>query len=296
MPSRRRSTASRKPAPQARETASRSIWSGSISFGLLQIPISLHSAEQRSDEIRLRLLDRQKLTPIRNMRVNADTGQPLEWSDIVKGYEYEPGSFVALDDEDLKRANVQASQTIDIQDFVRIAEIDPAYFETPYYAVPSKRSAKAYALLRDALNSKQAAAIGTFVLRTREHLCALLVSGDAIMIETLRFSHQLREAQDLPLPGEAAGGVRFSRKEMDMAERLIDEMMSPWEPSRYKDRYHDDVLKMIERKLKTGKVRAAHTRARGEVASNVVDLVAILKKSVDRHGKAGSRPHAREAA
>ena len=172
----------------------RGLWSGSISFGLLQIPVTLYAAERKTQELHFRLLDKHDLSPIRYERVNATTGEPVEWKDIVKGYEIEPDQFVVLEPDDLKKANVKATQTIDIQDFVPADAIDPAFFDKPYYVAPQRRAAKAYVLLRRALESRNAAAIATFVLRTREHPCALLPVGDALMLEILRFGHELRRA------------------------------------------------------------------------------------------------------
>ena len=283
---RKRGSTHKRTAGEDTGSSGRAIWSGSISFGLLQIPVTLHGAERRSETIHFRLLDRSDMNPIRNQRVNSETGEPVEWGDIIRGYEYEPGEFVALDDDDLAKANPVATQTIDIQDCVPIDAIEPAFFETPYYTVPTKRSRKAYLLLRDALAKKNAAAIATFVLRTREQLCALMPVGDAIMLETLRYGHELRLASDLPLPDEPAASMKVTQRELDMASRLIEEMMSEWQPGKYKDHYHDDVMKMIEQKLKTGKVRAPRAaKPKGETASTVVDLVAILRKSVAAKGK-----------
>ena len=183
-----------------RARSGRGIWSGSISFGLLQIPVMLYTAERRAEELHFRQLDKHDLSPIRYERVNSATGKPVEWKDIVKGFEYEPDTFVVVEPDDLKKANVKATQTLDIQDFVPADQIDPAFFETPYYVVPQKRAQKAYVLLREALKKKNAVAIATFVLRTREHLCALMPIGDAIMLEVLRFGHELRRPKDMPLP------------------------------------------------------------------------------------------------
>src|SRR6185295_6432128 len=151
------------------------------------IPISLYTAESRVDHISFRMLDKKNLSPIKFERVNAHTGRKVEWKDIVKGYEYEKGEFVVLEKGDLEKANVKATQTIDIQDFVPVDAIDPAFFETPYYLIPQKRATKAYVLLRNALVKKKAAAIATFVLRTKEYLCAVMPVGDALMLEILRF-------------------------------------------------------------------------------------------------------------
>ncbi len=266
----------------AQDAPGRGIWSGSISFGLLQIPVTLYTAERRAEELHLRQLDKNDLSPIRYERVNSATGKPVEWKDIVKGFEYEPDTFVVLEPDDLKKANVKATQTLDIQDFVHSAEIDPAFFETPYYVVPQKRAQKAYILLREALRKKNALAIATFVLRTREHLCALIPVGDAIMLEVLRFGHELRRAEEMPLP--AGKDVAIGARELDMAERLIDGMMTDWEPGKYRDNFYADVMKMIEEKARTGTVKAKKDPRRGEVATDVVDLLDLLKKSVVQRG------------
>lgn len=279
------------------EPLKRTLWSGSISFGLLQIPVSLHSAERRGSEIHLRLLDRRDLAPVRNQRVNSESGKKIEWNDIVKGFEYEPGHFVVVDEEDLKKANVEATQTIDIQDFVPADDIDPAFFETPYFAVPTKRSAKAYRLLYEALRKRSAAAIATFVMKTREHLCALLPHEDTILVEILRFNHELVSADDLPVSIAAMKEMKFSERELQMAERLIEEMTTEWQPEKYKDVYYADVMRMIEQKLKTGRSKpSSKPRAAGSHSDKVIDLVAILKQSVAAKGQRGSREDRKGAA
>ena len=283
----RKSGAARKSDGDEREDATtgrgggagRGIWSGSISFGLLQIPVTLHTAESRAEELHFRMLDKHDLSPIRYQRVNASTGEEVEWKDIVKGYEVEPDTYVVLEPEDLKKANVRATQTIDIQDFVAVDEIDPAFYETPYYLVPQKRAAKAYVLLRKALEKKGAAAIATFVLRTREHLCALMPVGDAIMLEILRFGHELKDRDAIPLPGgrdEADLGAR----ELAMAEQLIEGMMTSWDPKKYRDRYYRDVMKMIDDKAKNGVAKERHAKLPGVVANDVVALLDLRKKSM----------------
>lgn len=280
-------------ATESAEAASgapvRGIWSGSISFGLLQIPVTLHTAERRSEDIHFRQLDKHDLAPIRYERLNSATGKPVEWKDIVKGFEYEPDSFVVLEPDDLKKANVKATQTLDIQDFVRADQIDPTFFETPYYIVPQKRATKAYVLLREALKKKGAVAVATFVLRTREHLCALMPVGDAIMLEVLRFGHELRKPKDVVLPGKDAS---IGARELAMAEQLIEGMMTDWEPARYRDHFYADVMKMIEEKAKTGTFKPKAGKERGAVASDVVDLLELLAKSV---ASTGGRAHANDA-
>ncbi len=266
-------------------SAGRAIWSGSISFGLLQIPVTLYTAERRAEEIHFRQLDKRDLSPIRYDRVNSSTGKPVEWKDIVKGFEYEPDTFVVLDPDELKKANVKATQTLDIQDFVPADDIDPAFFETPYYVVPQKRATKAYVLLREALKKKNAIAVATFVLRTREHLCALMPVGDAIMLEVLRFGHELKKAKEMPLPASTPKQADIGERELAMAEQLIEGMMTEWEPAKYRDRYYADVMKMIEEKAKTGSIKNKREKSHGEVANDVVDLLDLLKKSVAEKGK-----------
>lgn len=279
--------ATRRGAP-----AARGIWSGSISFGLLQIPVTLFPAESRAQELHFRMLDKHDLSPIRFERVNASTGKKVEWKDIVKGFEYEPDEFVVLEKGDLEKANVRATQTIDIQDFVPADDIDPAFFETPYFLVPQRRATKAYVLLREALAKKKAVAIATFVLRTREHLVALMPVGDAIMLEMLRFGHELRDADDVPLPRETVKSADVGARELTMAEQLVEGMMTKWDPSKYKDRYYRDVMKMIEEKAKVGTARERHTEVRGQVATDVVDLLDLLKRSVAGEQADGKRAHA----
>ena len=275
---------------EAGAAAGRGLWSGSISFGLLQIPVTLHTAESRAEEIHFRQLDKKDLSPIKYERVSSATGKPVEWKDIVKGYEYKKDSYIVLEPDDLKKANVKATQTLDIQDFVPVDQIDPAFFETPYYVVPQKRAAKAYVLLREALKKKNAVAIATFVLRTREHLAALMPVGNAIMLEVLRFGHELRKPKDLPLP--RAKDTVIGSRELAMAEQLINGMMTDWAPAKYKDRFYADVMKMIDEKVKTGTVKGKVTKEGGEVVNDVVDLLELLKRSVAERGE-GS--HANDA-
>lgn len=267
--------------------AGRGTWSGSISFGLLQIPVTLYTAESRAEELHFRLLDKRDLSPIRYERVSATTGEPVDWADIVKGYEIEKGSFVVVEPEDLEKANVRATQTIDIQDFVPADDIDLTFFQKPYWVVPQARAAKAYLLLRDALANKGAVAIATFVLRTREHLVAIIPTDEGLLLELLRFPHELKDPSVIPMPrGDEAPPA--GERELAMAEQLVETMMTEWEPAKYKDRYYLDVMKMIEEKAKTGAVKEHHARTTGTVAHDVVDLFDLLKKSVARSGRAAN--------
>ncbi|HVJ91213.1 MAG TPA: Ku protein [Labilithrix sp.] len=276
-----------EPRNRASSGAGRGIWSGSISFGLLQIPVTLYTAESRGNELHFRLLDKHDLSPIRYERVSSTTGKPVEWKDIVKGYELEKDQFVIMEPEDFAKANVKATQTIDIQDFVPRDQIDTAYFSKPYWLVPQKRAMKAYILLRDALTKMNAVAIATFVLRTREHLVAIMPAEDALMLEILRFGHELKDAGTLPLPS-ASEAKSISDRELAMAQQLIEGMMTDWDPNKYRDRYFQDVMKVIEEKAKTGMASEHHARVPGTVAHDVVDLLDLLKRSIAKTGRAAN--------
>lgn len=269
----------------ASHEAGRGIWNGSISFGLLQIPVTLYTAESRQEELHFRMLDKKDLAPIRFERVSSSSGKPVAWKDIVKGYEIEKDNYVVVEPDDFAKANVKATKTIDIQDFVAIEQIDPRYFETPYYVVPQERATKAYVLLREALQKRGAAAIATFVLRTREHLVCVMPKDDALVLEVLRFGHELKDLKAMPLPSKSDEKSITSR-EVAMAEQLIDGMMTEWDPTKYKDVYYRDVMKIIEEKAKNGEAKERHAEVTGTVANDVVDLLDLLKKSVAKGGAA----------
>ena len=265
----------------------RAIWTGAVSFGLVYIPVQLHSASHASS-LDLDFLDRRDFAPVGYQRVNKRTGKLVEWGDIVKGYQYEKGKYVALSDEDFRQANVKATQTIDIQQFIDETSVPPEYFETPYFLAPGKGGAKVYALLREALKKSKKAAVATFVMRGRQHLAMLHPSGNALMLNTLRFEEEIRSADDLDLPGKSAG---VTPKELAMAEKLIDGMTGEWNPSAFKDTYRRDLLARIKDKVKS---RETHTLTPSEKtreprqSAQVIDLMEVLKKSLER-GKGAKR-------
>lgn len=276
--------ARRAPKDESEESSgSRAFWSGSISFGLLQIPVGVYTAEI-AHELSFRQLDRNDLSPIGYERVNKGTGKAVAWEDIVKGYEYEKGEYVVVTDEELKRANVEATQTIDLQDFVDMADIDPIYFEKPYYLSPLKRAGKAYGLLREALVRTKKAAIATVVMRTRQHLCAIIPRGDVLVLEVLRFAHELRPTSSLHLPSTKAEASRVSAKELEMAVRLVDGMSGDWDPEKYHDTFRDDVLKLIETKARTGRAPRVVAPKKKRAPAGV-DLMSILQRSVANASK-----------
>jgi DNA end-binding protein Ku len=270
----------------------RAIWTGAISFGLVYIPVQMHSASHTSS-LDLDLLDKNDFAPVGYQRINKRTGKVVEWNDIVKGYQYEKGKYVALSDEDFRQANVKATQTVDIQQFVEQASIPPEYFETPYFLSPGKGGAKVYALLRDALKKSKRAAVATFVMRGRQHLAMLHPLDNALMLNTLRFEEEIRSASDLDLPGKSSG---VSPKELAMAERLIDDMSGEWNPSAFKDTYSRDLLARVKEKVKSRKTHeltpTEKTREPRQSAQ-VIDLMEVLKKSLEQ-GKGAKRAPAKK--
>lgn len=267
------------------------IWKGSISFGLINIPITVQSAEEDKD-LHFRMLDKKSLAPIQFRRVNSKTGREVPYADIVKGYEYEKEKFVIMTPTDFKNANPKATQTIDIHDFVRIDEIDPMMFERPYYLVPQKGAEKAYSLLQQALSRSKKVAVAKVVMHTKEHLVCILPRGKYLILEELRFAHTVKDIKHVRYLKEAV--PKFSPQELQMAERLIDDMTTKWNPDQYKDTYYSDLKKHIERRIKAGKGKKIKEVEREEAlpvsAAKSRDLMALLKASL-KHGTGGKHAH-----
>jgi DNA end-binding protein Ku len=275
----------------------RGLWKGAISFGLVNVPVELFSAERRSGELDLTMLDKRDLAPVGYKRYNKSTGEDVPWAEIVKGYEYDDDKYVVLSDEDFRRANVEASKTVDIQAFVDLKDIPPLYFETPYYLAPGKRGEKAYALLRDAMKKAGKAGIATVVIRTRQYLAAVLPQDDVLLMDTLRYADEIRAADELGVP---SGALRHkaSAKEIDMALRLIDDMSEKWRPEKFKDTYRDDLMARIKEKIKEGQTEEITEPEKGEKEpsrADVIDLMALLKKSVAQKQEKPKRRPARKA-
>lgn len=270
----------------------RGLWKGAISFGLVNVPVELYSAQKRSEELDLTMLDRRDMAPVGYQRVNKSTGKEVPWEDVGKGYEYEDDKYVVLSEEDFRRANPEASKTVDLTAFVELADIEPQYFDTPYLLAPAKRGEKAYALLRDAMAKAGKAGIATVVIRTKHYLAALVPQGEALVLNTLRYHKELKSAEDLDLP-EKLKGTKVSAKELDMALRLIDDMADEWQPAKYHDTYHEDLMKRIEAKIKAGQTEEITEPQKEEKAgksADVIDLMSLLKKSVDGGKKAPAKP------
>lgn len=267
----------------------RSLWKGSISFGLVNIPVSLYPATRR-EELSFRLLRASDLSPVNYKRVAQKDGREVPWEQIVKGYEYEKGKFVVLKEDDFKRVDVEATQTVDIVDFVRLDEVNPMYFQKPYYLVPDKGGAPAYGLLHSVLTETKKAGIAKVVIRTRQHLAAVKAQEAALVLEVMHFADELVDVQELNVPAARAPRGR----EIDMAKTLVEQMTEKWAPARYTDDYTSALMAMIKDKIAHGgKVAAAPKAARK--GTNVIDLAAVLQESLNQAG-AGARGKAKPAA
>lgn len=261
----------------------RAFWKGSISFGLVEIPVSLEPAI-KSHDLDFSLLDRKDFSPVGYKRYNKNSGRDVAWDEVVRGYEYEPDEFVVLSDEELRRANVEANETIEILEFVQRDEIDPVYYETPYYVRPLKRASKSYALLRAALERSGRVGIARVVLRTRQRLAALQVRERVLVLDLLRYAHELRGLDEVETPPESGKGAGASAREIKMAEQLIEGMTGKWDPAKFKDEYRDDVLALVRRKVKAGQthtiVEPGPPAERRPAPSDVRDLMPLLKQSI----------------
>jgi DNA end-binding protein Ku len=270
----------------------RVLWKGAISFGLVHIPVGLYSAEKRNS-FDLTMLDRRTMKPVGFKRYNKETGEDVSWDDIVKGYEYEKDRYVVLTEEDFKRANVEATQTVDILSFVDEDEISSMYFETPYYLAPDKRGHKGYALLRETLNQTGKIGIANVVIRTRQYVAALIPVGDVIVMNTLRYANELRGTDEFEVPSSNLKAAGVNAREIEMAQRLVDSMTAKWNPEEYRDTYHEDLMALIEKRVQAGQTEVITEPAQeGEerpAKGEVIDLMALLKRSVETKGKAGKQ-------
>jgi DNA end-binding protein Ku len=262
------------------------IWRGSISFGLVTIPVSVMPAEQPR-ELAFHLLDGRDMSPVHNKRVN-EAGDEVPWEHVVKGFELEEGRWVVVSDDDFRAANVEATQTIDVLAAVCASDIDPEYFDKPYYLTPEKVGRKAYALLRETLATEKRVALAKVVIRTRQHLAAIVPEGDVLILELLRYPYELRGTADLDLPGPDLAAAGVTDAELALARQLVQAIAAPFEPDapEYRDAYRDDLLALIRRKADGGDVAAPAAPAEAPAAGQVVDIVALLKRSLDEAKKA----------
>ncbi|QBB70157.1 Ku protein [Pseudolysobacter antarcticus] len=260
----------------------RPIWSGTLSFGLLNVPVSLMSGERRID-LHFRMLDGRNNKRIKYERVNEETGAEVPWKEIVKAFEYSKGSYVVLKPDDIKSAAPESHDSIDVEAFVDVEAIAPQFFEKPYFLVPGKKAEKGYVLLRETLRKTKRVGVGRVVIRTREYLCAVMPQGDALVLNLLRFAQELVSADDYVFPAKAAAEYRITKVEMTMAEQLIDSMSSEWKPEDYKDEFRARLSEVIEKRMKSkGVVKSISDEASlpENSTTNVVDFTSLLKKSL----------------
>src|ERR1700730_4596846 len=257
----------------------RAIWKGSISFGLVNIPIGLYPATRKED-LKFRLLRKSDLSPVNYKRVAEKDGKEVSWDQIVKGYEYEKGKYVVLKDEDFERVDLEATQTVDIQDFVDLDEIDPIFFYKPYYLEPQKGGDKAYVLLRDSLKQKKKVGIAKVVIKTREYLAGVKPEDGALVLELMHFADELIDAGTLHIPKK----VEVGKRELNMATALIDSMRATWDPEKYKDDYREALKHVIEEKVEAGGKEIEEKPKKAPKPTKVIDLVKVLQQSLEQTG------------
>ncbi|MGN6134462.1 MAG: Ku protein [Aureliella sp.] len=294
----------------------RPVWSGNITFGLVNVPVVLYSAERRAD-LNLHLIDSRNDSKVRYERVNDETGEEVPWDKIVKGYEFDGGNLVLLSEDELEHASPELTRTIDVAQFVAADEIDPIYYDKPYYLLPGKGGTKGYVLLRDALEDSERVALATVVIRTRQYVAALRPHNEGMVLQLLRYEQELRDLKDFDMPEIESRKIKASKQERDMAMQLIDGMTDKFEPDRYHDEYHDAVMKLIQDKIASGETDVAEPPQADEDEDQeptTINFIEVLRRSVEqtsgksharksassksttRHTRPGSRPAARKKA
>jgi len=260
----------------------RPIWTGTLSFGLLNIPVSLMSGERKVD-LSFRMLASRDRKPIRYERVNAETGEEVPWKDIVKAFEYDKGSYVVVEPEDIRSAAPESHETVEVEAFVDADAIPPQFYEKPYVLVPAKKAEKGYVLLRETLKETGQAGIARVVIRTREYLSVVIAQGDALLLMLLRYPQELVDPSDYRLPVGAPSSWRITAREMDMARQLIGSMSGEWAPDDYHDEFRTRLEAVIKQKMKSkGALAKAddEPEAPEDTTTNVVDFMSLLQKSI----------------
>jgi len=278
----------------------RAIWKGSISFGLVNIPIALYPATRR-EELKFRLLRAKDNSPVNYKRVAEKDGKEVPWDQIVKGYEYEKGKFVVLNEKDFQRVDLEATQTVDIQDFVDLDEIDPMYFYKPYYLEPQKGGDKAYVLLREALAGGKKVGIAKVVIKTRQYLAGVKALEHALVLELMHFAEELADAEKLKVPKK----LEVGKREREMAKKLVESMSAKWDPEKYHDDYREALMEVIEEKVESGGKEIEEKPKPKKESTKIIDLVSVLQESLaksqgakkkKRATKRTTKHHAKKAA
>jgi DNA end-binding protein Ku len=269
----------------------RALWSGSISFGLLNIPVQLMPAERRTD-LRFHLMDARNKARVRYERINAETGAEVPWHDIVKAFEYKKGDYVVLEKEDLKAAAPQSSQSVELESFIPADAISVEYFERPYYLVPPKKAEKSYVLLRETLKEQKRAGLARVVIRTREYLALMVPKGPALLLLLLRYPQELVPLDEYSFPDKPLSAYKLSKPELEMARQLVEAMSGAWKPSEHRDEFRAKLSKAIEERMKHkgARIEKAPAEDEHETAGKVVDLMAVLKRSLEKNAPKGGKP------
>lgn len=269
----------------------KSIWKGELSFGLVSIPVSMVSVDKHND-LKFHLLDSKTKSRVRYQRVNENTGKEVAWNDIVKGWEYEKGSYVIVDEQAFEKASPDLFKTIDIDEFVAIKEIDKLYYSKPYYLQPESKNKKAYVLLREALKNTNKAGVAKVIIRTKESLSLIIPHDNALLLCLINFADEIREEEEVNVPKEDVKTYKITDKELKMAEALIKDMASPWKPEKYHNEYRETMHQWLDQQIaklkKTGK-KGVHTATKSSEA--VIDFVSLLKDSMkDKSLKTKAKP------
>ncbi|MGX7003484.1 non-homologous end joining protein Ku [Caballeronia sp. KNU42] len=260
------------------------IWKGAISFGLVHVPVQLYPATQ-SEKVGFNLLDKRSMDPIGYKQFNKNTGKDVTRDNVVRGFEYEKGKYVVMSDAEIRSANPESTQTVDILAFVEAPEISFLSLDTPYYLAPDRKGEKVYALLRDALKASGKVGIANVVLHNKQHLAALIPVGPALALNTLRWADEVREFDDFKFPDENSKKAGVSPKELEMAQRLIDDMSDMWNPQDYHDTFREDIMALVNKKVKEGKTEEVSEAEEGgpsKASAEILDLSELLKRSLKK--------------
>ena len=266
--------------------SNRALWKGAISFGLVHIPVALHSATSE-EGLNFDWLDKRTMDPVGYKRINKKTGKEIDRENIVKGIEYEDGQYVVLSQEEISAAYPKATQTIEIETFVSNADIPFLYLERPYYVVPINKGTKVYALLREALRKTQRIGIARVVIQTKQHLAVLVPSGPVLVLNLLRWGDEIRTWENLDLPAEGIKAAAITEKELKMAEQLINDMSSTWNPEEYRDSFRDEIMKLVQQKAETGDIQFVVQPEQTETprgGAQILDLTELLQRSLKKGG------------
>jgi DNA end-binding protein Ku len=265
----------------------RALWSGSISFGLLNIPVQLMPGERRTD-LRFHLMDSRNKARVKYERINAETGEEVPWKDIVKAFEYKKGDYVVLEEEDLKAAAPESSESVDIESFIPMDAVPLEYYERPYYLVPTKKSLKSYVLLRETLKQLKRVGLAKVVIRTREYLSLLMPRENALMLLIIRYPQELVPVDEYAFPDGSLTSYRLGKAELTMARQLVESMSSTWKPAEHRDEFRAKLSKAIEERMRHKGARVEKKEEEAAPTSDkVVDLMAVLKRSLEAKGKKG---------